>query len=918
MTDPVLSFVPLDDSGDALLRRDIRRLGELLGETLARQESQALLDAVEEVRHHAKEALAGDRAAQSALTSRLAATDLPTAINLVRAFRTYFHLANIAEQVARIRELRERPDGDGWLARAAAKIAAEAGAPVLTGALSRLSVRPVFTAHPTEASRRTTLAQLREIGDVLLAQGDDPTPSQTRHGDRRLAEVIEGLWQTDELRVDQPTVADEARNMLFYAASLSAETMPELLADLADQVAEHGAFLAPTAQPLSIGTWIGGDRDGNPFVTPQVTLEILARQHLIGIDALIPALDKVIAEVSTSSRLRAPSAAFTAALTRDLETLDWIDPHLLRIHKEEPYRLRLHCIRQRLVNTRARIAAEQAYKPGQGYLDGQELLAELSSIREELIGNAGGRIANGRLTALIRSVAASGLAMATMDVREHADHHHHALAQLFERIGEIDSYADLPRSERRALLQAELAGPRPLAPTPPPLDEAGTRTYETFVAIRQAHERFGPQVVQSYIISMTQGADDVLAAVVLARQARLVDVQEGYARVGFVPLLETVAELRSAAMILDELLADDSYRQLVRLRGDTQEVMLGYSDSNKDAGIATSQWEIHRAQRSLRDVAAKYGIELTLFHGRGGTVGRGGGPTHEAILAQPFGTLRGRIKVTEQGEVISDKYALPELARENLELTVAAVLEASTLHLASRQSGDTLAEWDQSMTAVSDGAFAAYRRLVDDPDLPDYFWQSTPVDQLGALKLGSRPSKRPDSGSGLAGLRAIPWVFGWTQSRQIVPGWFGVGSGIEAAEAAGRSDTLPTMYAQWHFFRTFVSNVEMTLAKTRLDIAEYYVTALVDDRLRHVFDTIKDEYERTVAALLRITGESALMEHQPVLKRTLSVRDAYLDPVSYLQVAMLARLRAGDEDPQLQRALLLAVNGVAAGLRNTG
>ena len=882
---------------NANLRNDVRRLADLLGQTLARQEGDELLALVESVRLGVREGQ------QDQILNQL--TDSQT-ISLVRAFSNFFNLANVAEQVDRSKVLAaEHKAGGSWLGKAVENIAnARKTNPDFSDAdlkewLENFSVRPVFTAHPTEAARRSVLSKMTTIAK-LLEQPDSQIKNE------RLAEAIDLLWQTDELRLGRPEPLDEAVNSIYYLDELLLETVPEVLAEFVTEVKKLGIDLSLSARPLRFGTWIGGDRDGNPNITAEVTKAAILLQNAHFTRTMFQHLDELRQALSISTKLAGVSKDLEKSVAQDLEKLPEIEARYRRINVEEPYRLKATAIRHKLALTQARHVAGLPHFPGRDYQNTAELLQDFEIMRSSLEANNGSLIANGLIDRIMRSINAFGLTHATMDIREHSENHHKVLNQLFGGSDEelIDKWL---RSDTNADTKN--------------LDEQGSKCFKTFTAINELIDRYGNEVIESYIISMTKSSNDVMAAVLIAKNAGLISLKEdkSFAKIGFVPLLETVAELRAAGEILDNLLSNKNYRKIVDLRGGVQEIMLGYSDSNKDAGITTSQWEIHKAQRKLRDIAIKHGVKLRLFHGRGGSVGRGGGPTYDALIALPWGSIDGQIKMTEQGEVISDKFGLPALAKENLELTLAAALEATVLNRKPRQPSKDLRNWDECMDLISENAFKAYRELVDQKDLPAYFYASTPVEQLGNMFLGSRPSRRPDAASGLESLRAIPWVFGWTQSRQIVPGWYGVGSGLKAAREAGKSDLLQSLLKEWHFFRTFISNVEMTLAKTDLEIAQRYVNALVDPSLHKIFEQIKKEFDLTVKELLLMTNEKEILGNQPILARTLQIRDTYLAPIQLLQISLLKRVRAQSEPDQLlARALLLTINGVAAGLRNTG
>ena len=918
------------ESEHSALRADIRRLSTLLGRTVAAQHGDDVLDLVEQVRHLVRQA---PERGDTEIRDLLSELDPGTAAILGRAFATYFHLANLADQLHRARERGAVHDeGRGPLHVLADRLVTDADPDELSTALARLELKPVFTAHPTEAQRQSVLGKLRSIAAIL---GDD-LPDDV--AETRLHRFVDLIWQTDEIRPERPTVLDEARSVAYYLEQLGRHAVPEVLTELDEQLARVGLHLPEGSRPLVLGCWVGGDRDGNPNVTAELTLEAMRIYGERGVRIQVDLLEDLVQELSVSTKLVGVSEDLRRSLARDRRALPEVYDRFVRLNAEEPYRLKCSYVHARLENTRRRYVEGTPHRPGRDYLGAEEYLRDLEVMDASLRSHQGERIADGGLRDVMRCANAVGLHLASVDVREHTNFHHTALAALFDRVGDLETpYGELDHAGRAEVLSKELAGRRALTPrrhwehignSMEHADRDSFReTLQVFDCIRTVQETYGEDALHTYVISMAQNVDDILAVAVLAREAGLVEITggeggtvEAVAALDIVPLFETATELKISGDLLDGMLSDPSYRALVAARGDVQEMMLGYSDSNKGAGLTTSQWSIHQAQRQLRDVAAKHGVRLRLFHGRGGSVGRGGGPAGEAIAAQPHGVVDACMKVTEQGEVISDKYSLPTLAEDNLEIMLAAVLEATLMHQTSRVEAATLKRWDEAMDVISDAAQEAYTKLIEHEGLPNFFTQATPVDELSMLNVGSRPGKRPGAGgqTSLDDLRAIPWVFGWTQTRMIVPGWFGLGSGLAAAHAAGYSDVLDEM-RDWAFFANLISNVEMTLAKTDLRIAGSYVSELVDPELQEVFEIIKDEHRVTEREVLKLTPGQELLGGNPLLRRTLDIREGYLEPLHHLQIHALAQRRAVDDpDPDLQRALLLTVNGISAGMRNTG
>ena len=957
---------------DAPLRNDIHRLGDLLGATLKRLGGDKLFDNEERVRALCKQLRADNTPAiERRLKKLLHGLSLDEAIGVIRAFSVYFQLVNIAEQQHRIRRKRfyelHTPDAPqrGSLADTLQQLAKLRVAPqTLQAVLDRLEIVPVMTAHPTEAARRTLLEKHRRVADLLAALDNEHLAARQRAElHTQLAAEVEAIWQTDEVRHTQPTVLDEVNNTLYYFDTTLFEAVPQLLEELERGLAQHfpGVSLNIEHVPLRFGSWVGGDRDGNPNVTPETTWETLLLQQRLALRKYLTSIAALSRRLSESSRFTEATPALRTSIQTDAAVMPELAARVQRRNPEEPYRQKLSFVYTRLEQTLKRNEAltdalrvtspsgkEDALisiRPGlpiierlkaasdyaHAYRDGQELYKDLRLVRDSLRAGQSAYAARG-IERLMRQVATFDLHLATLDLRQHSERHTAALSEITQRLG-LRDYALLNEDERTAWLTEELQTPRPLVGTEDHFSAATMETLNVFRVMRRALDEISPGCLRTYIVSMTRAASDLLAVLVLAKQAGLVELEGGpsqssnpkaHIRLAVAPLFETIEDLRHAPGVLTRLFANPVYRALLAAQNNLQEVMIGYSDSSKDGGILTSSWELYKAQERLCETARACGVTLRLFHGRGGTVGRGGGPSHEAILAQPPGTVAGRIKITEQGEVISSKYSLPDIALRSLELKTSAVIAASLPH--TEKTPRKLVRWQTVMEQLSQTAFETYRRVVRaTPGFYAYFTQATPVEELQHLRIGSRPAKRKSGSQSIDDLRAIPWVFGWTQSRHLLPGWLAVGTALETfikPDKAGHLKLLREMYRAWPFFHSTISNIEMTLAKADFAIARQYAAHTPERGLgRRLFTLLEAEYQRTCRAVLQITGEKQLLDNAPVLRRSIAVRNPYVDPMSYLQVELLARKRtrgnAVDED-KLLYAILLTINGIAAGMRNTG
>jgi phosphoenolpyruvate carboxylase len=857
-----------------------------------------------------REARAGDQAAAGRLQELMAGAGLEHLEMLVRALTRWFQLINLAEDNERVRRLRAREARGapapraGSLRDAVHRLHCDGvSAQALQQLLNRGELRLVMTAHPTEARRRTTIDKLARVFRVLRELEEQPHPDLA-DARRRLLATIQELWGSDELRAISLTVADEVRGGLVHFATL-AETVPQIYRDLETALAEYYPEAELTVPPiLSFGSWIGGDRDGNPYVTPETTvaaLELMRDQCLHRLEAQT---EMLAGRLSLSDRVSGPAPGLAPLLEHGAQAFGALAAQLTELNPEEPYRRALTFIRERV---RATIGGAP-----HGYGEPSELLTDLRRVESSLLAGPGEFTAAGDLRDVIRQVEVFGFHYASLDIREHATVHRRSLDEIFGSLGVCTRYADLTQPERIALLCGHIADRRPLIPSDIARFSDGTQeTIDTFRMLRDALAGRHRGAIRTYIVSGTEGPADLLEVLLLMKECSLARAGGGQAQLRIVPLFEARATLQQAPATMRRLLSQRVYRAALRAVGDEQEVMIGYSDSNKDAGYVASSWAAYRAQIEIAEVLESFGATWTFFHGRGGAVGRGGGPTSGAIMALPPGTVQGRLKMTEQGEVLSAKYAVAEIAHRELELAASATLASGTIGATGRSP-----QFETVLQEMADRSASMYRALVhDDPEFPSFFTAVTPIDQISRLRLGSRPSRRR-SGGGIDDLRAIPWVFSWTQARIVLPAWFGLGTALRDARERHGLELLREMQAAWPFFASLLSNAEMACAKADLGIARRYVALWSEVEVRdRIWGVLEDELSRSISELVLISGGSRLLDSEPVLQASIDRRNPFIDPLSFVQIELL---RADTTDEAVARVALLTINGIASGLRNTG
>jgi phosphoenolpyruvate carboxylase len=909
---------------DAPLRADIRLLGRLLGDTVREQDGVEAYEIVERIRQASiRFHRDSDAGARRELEATIDSLDGDQTLSIVRAFSYFSHLANIAEDQHHIRRNRiharmksqPRPGALAYAFNRADKAGLDAAA--LRDFFDHALISPVLTAHPTEVRRRSTLMREIEIAELLDARerlaGDE---IELARNEEQLRRAIVILWRTNMLRQTRLEVLDEVNNGLAYYDYTFFRELPRLYAEIEDELARSDSADAgkPVASFLRIGSWIGGDRDGNPHVTAEVLNEAMRMQSAVALSHYLEELHLLGGELSMSLGLARVSDALAALAERSADDSE--------TRRNEPYRRAISGVYSRLARTAREldhvVALRQPLIEAVPYASAAEFAADLETIAASLESTGAQIVARGRLRALRRAVDLFGFYLAPLDLRQNSDVHERTVGELLAAAAPGTEYASLGEEARVALLAAELRSPRPLVS---PFIKYGEETESELKILRAAaaiRRTYGAESIRTAIISKTQGVSDMLELALLLKEVGLVTAS-GRAGVNIVPLFETIDDLRACVGVMDRLLSLPEYRRLVDSLGGEQEVMLGYSDSNKDGGFVTSGWELYKAEIGLVEVFRRHGARIRLFHGRGGSVGRGGGPSYDAILAQPGGAVRGQIRITEQGEIIASKYSNGEVGRRNLETLVSATLEASLLEETAPAPD---ADYLKAMEALSETAYRAYRGLVYETEgFESYFWASTVITEIATLNIGSRPASRKKT-MAIADLRAIPWVFSWAQCRLMLPGWYGFGSAVKAFVAADPEhglDRLKAMHREWPFFRTLLSNMDMVLAKSSLAIASRYAQLVPDVKLRQaIFSRISREWRDSVEALSAIMEQKELLESNPLLARSIRNRFPYLDPLNHIQVELLKLHRKHAAGAKVLTGIQLTINGISAGLRNSG